>query len=630
VAGGKDDIGAPDPLGPTYSPSHESGSGPKKTPSFSNASKTPNGGAMWSSGDVAHPSGSVWVGRVLGNRWQVGDRIGAGGMATVHAGNDQRLGRAVAVKILHPHVAESPEARERLAREARAIAQLKHENVIEVYDYASDEPECTWLVTELIEGKSLRQFLDRHPRPMPEIAVMIVVELCRALRAAHEVGVIHRDVKPDNILVGKEGRPKLSDFGIAKVLNEAKMTVTGNLVGSPSYMSPEQADGLHTDHRTDLYSAGIVLYRLVTGTLPYRGATPLETIRKVARGEYQDPVEIAPESSGAVAGIIRRSLATNINERYQSADELLADLNRVLQDSSLSTGEELPKYFADPEGYQKALKPRLLKELEARGRALLDAGEEGRALDCFNRALSLGEGTQRTLDLVKELSKRRGKGKIRRLLAAGGLAAAAIAGVATVFVVSDLFAPQKNPAMAAAVPEAAKIEQRREAPAPKIEPDADLEAEPEKEAAPKIEAAKVEPEKDAAPKIEAAKSEAAKSDAAKGEAAKTEPEKDAAPKRDPRRATPKKEVAPAKVETPVVVAELPKHGTLQVGTKIWADVYVDNVKVGRAPERSIYPLPPGDHQLRMIQPDSNCFPFEQAFTIRPGETTRLRVQLVCP
>jgi predicted Ser/Thr protein kinase len=615
VGTGKDDDQVPaDPLGPTHTPS----SGGSGKPAH-------RSGGSWRTGeDGATPSGSFWVGRVLGGRWEVKERIGSGGMATVHIGDDHRLGRPVAVKILHAHVAESPEARERLAREARAIAQLKHENVIEVYDYASDDPDCTWLVTELIDGKSLRQFLDRHPRPMPEVAAMIITELLRALRAAHEVGVIHRDVKPDNILVGKEGRPKLSDFGIAKVLNEAKMTVTGNLVGSPSYMSPEQADGLHTDHRTDLYSAGIVLYRLVTGTLPFRGATPLETIRRVSRGEYQDPVEIAPESSGAIAGIIRRALAVDINERYQTADEMLADLARVLQDAGLSaTWEELPKYFADPEGYQAAMRPRLLKELEARGRALLDAGEEARALDCLNRAMSLGDGNQRTLDLVKELSKRRGRGRFRRILAAGGLALGAAFGVVTVVVVSDLFAPEKQPVPAMAARDSAPTEV---APEPEAEVEVTTKVTPPPvEEEPAEVAAPVEVEK--AGKVEEPLAESK---------AKVERKVEVKRLRRPEAEAPVE--APAPVEPPPAepppppppVVEAPKIGSLQVGTRVWVDVYVDDQKVGRAPDRSVYPLAVGEHRLRAIKPDSNCLPFEHAFTIRPGETTRLRVELVCP
>jgi serine/threonine-protein kinase len=540
------------------------------------------------------------VGRVLADRWVVGDRIGVGGMASVHACQDRRLARAVAIKILHHHVAESPDARERLAREARAIAQLKHENVIEVYDYSIDDPDCTWLVTELIDGYSLRQFLDRNEAPPPEVAVMIVTEVVRALKAAHAVGVVHRDVKPDNILIGRvEGRPKLSDFGIAKVVSETSMTITGNLVGSPSYMSPEQADGQHTDHRTDLYSAGILLYRMVTGTLPYRGLTPMDTIRKVAAGQYTDPIELQPACPLAIAAIIRKSLTMKIEERYQSAEELLADLGQVLSDSALTaTWEELPRYFANPKGYWDLLKQRLARELEARGKALLDAGQESRAVDCFNRAISLGEGSQNTFDLVRELSKRRNAGRVRRFVWASALALGGIASITAVLLVTDLLSsnPPPPPAMAAPAPIIEVDRAKFEPPPPEVEAPMPM---PD----PMPDAPKMDPMPDAH-----AKKKTSKKHAKRKAAAMEEP----------------------KLETSAAPPEKPIYGTLQVGTDKWADVFVDDQRVGRAPDRTQYPLPPGEHRLRAEQPNSNCLPFERTFTISPGETTRVRLKVVCP
>lgn len=555
----------------------------------------------------ANPSTPPNVGRVLGDRWEVHEKIGVGGMASVHVGIDRRLERKVACKILHPHVAENPDARERLAREARAIAQLKHENVIEVYDYAIDDPECTWLISELIEGCSLRQFLDRQARPMPEVAVMIVCDVLKALKVAHRVGVIHRDVKPDNILIGQEGRPKLSDFGIAKVLHEVQMTTTGNLVGSPSYMSPEQADGLHTDHRTDLYSAGIVLYRLVTGTLPFRGGTPIETIRKVSAGEYADPTEVAPECAGMVAGIIRRALTRDLNGRYQTADEMLTDLMIVLQDAGLTaTWEELPKYFADPEGYQKALKPVLARGLEARGKALLDSGEESRAVDCFNRALSLGEGSQHTVDLVKELSKRRSRTRMRRVAWTVGGAMVGIASIVLLLVGTDLLQGSRGtPALAAPQPRTEPMPVEVEPPPPQT-PAPPVVADPlvanpvVADPAPPPNEPKPEPVAPAPHRV--------------------------APK--PRRARPRPEPPPvisAPKPEPVVLT-----GTLQVGAKVWVDVYVDGKKVGRAPNRSRYTLPVGTHRVRAEQPGSNCSAFEDTFTIREDTTTRVRLAVSCP
>lgn len=572
------------------------------------------------------------VGRVLGERWQVHEKIGTGGMASVHVGVDLRLERKVACKILHPHVAENPDARERLAREARAIAQLKHENVIEVYDYSIDDPECTWLVSELIEGCSLRQFLDRHPRPMPEVAAMIVVEILKALRAAHAVGVIHRDVKPDNVLIGAaQGRPKLSDFGIAKVLNEVRMTTTGNLVGSPSYMSPEQADGLHTDHRTDLFSVGIVLYRLVTGTLPFRGGTPIETIRKVSSGEYTDPTEIAPECAGAVAGIIRRALTHDIEARYQTADQMLSDLMVVLQDAgATATWEELPKYFADPEAYQAALAPKLAKELEARGKALLDAGEEGRAVDCFNRALSLGEGNQRTQDLVKELSKRRSRGRVRRVAWVVGGALAGVTSFVLILAATDLVDARRSaPAIAAPVaPEPEPEPPKSAPPSAEIVGAAKAAAEPTEAGAeavkPGAEAAKPGAEA-AKPSAEAARADVEPPEVTTKAAAAAEKTSRPRKSRRPRRAE------RVRAPPPAAPAPAPKPtGTLQVGARVWVDVYVDGEKVGRAPNRTRYSLPVGAHRIRAEQPGSSCSVFEEDVLIREGETTRVRLAVSCP
>lgn len=556
------------------------------------------------------PSTSPNVGRILGERWQVHEKIGTGGMASVHAGIDLRLERKVACKILHPHVAENADARERLAREARAIAQLKHENVIEVYDYSIDDPECTWLISELIEGCSLRQFLDRHARPMPEVAVMIVCEILKALRVAHEMGVIHRDVKPDNVLIGQQGRPKLSDFGIAKVLNEVGMTTTGSLVGSPNYMSPEQADGLHTDHRTDLYSAGIVLYRLVTGTLPFRGGTPIETIRKVSAGEYIDPTEIAPECAGSIAGIIRRALSRDLDSRYQTAEEMLNDIMTVLQDAGLTaTWEELPKYFADPEAYQVQIKPGLAAELEARGKSLLDAGEENRAVDCFNRALSLGEGNQRTVDFVNELSQRRSRSRMRRVAWTAGGALAGVVSIIVLLVGTDVLdGPSTNPALADPSTHRVEIRPEPEAPSVDLALPAKVEAEPAK-----AELA-IQPEPTPAKAVVPAP-----------------PVKKVRPRRVRRRqpvirAAPK----PPEVVKPRPVVAIAPTGTLQVGAKVWVDVYVDGKKVGRAPNRSRYTVKVGDHRVRAEQPGSNCTAFEGNFTIRAGETTRVRLPVTCP
>ncbi len=307
--------------------------------------------------DTAAPSGlsdhqDSHTGMTLGERWRVGTEIGTGGMAIVYEGQDLRLGRKVACKVMHPHLAESEDTRRRLEREAKAIAQVRHPHIIEVYDYSTADPRCTYLITELVEGSSLRLFTARHgPPPLP-VALMIVADVLAALEAAHQRGIIHRDVKPDNILVGADGRLKLSDFGIAKIVSDTRLTLTGHLVGSPSYMAPEQADGLPCTPRSDVFSTGVVLYELVCGVQPFRGRSVIETIRQIVDGEFADPARVEPNAWGAPADIIRRALMHRPDDRYPSAAAMAAELRAVLlNDGYTDARRELAQYFSAPAAY---------------------------------------------------------------------------------------------------------------------------------------------------------------------------------------------------------------------------------------------------------------------------------------
>src|SRR5687768_18382494 len=181
-------------------------------------------------------------------------------MAVVYKGLDTSLHREVAVKVLHPHLASHEEAKKRFEREARAVAKLRHENILEIFDYSGKESADSYIVTEFIRGRTLRTFIAGHQIAFPEIAAMIVVEVCRALQHAHSLGVLHRDVKPENIMIRTDGVVKLTDFGIAQMLDHHRLTVTGQLLGSPAYMSPEHIEGGQLDFRTDVFAAGIVLY----------------------------------------------------------------------------------------------------------------------------------------------------------------------------------------------------------------------------------------------------------------------------------------------------------------------------------------------------------------------------------
>ena len=517
-------------------------------------------------------------------------------MASVHRGLDRRLERAVAVKILHPHIAERADARERLAREARAIAQLRHENVIEVYDFDIDNPHLTWLVSELVEGTTLRRFIERSGPVLSEIALLVVVDLARALRAAHARGIIHRDIKPDNVLLGPEGRPKLSDFGIAKVLSEAGMTTTGHLVGSPSYMSPEQADGQKVDHRTDIFSLGVVLYRLVTGNLPFKGGTPLETIRRVAVTEYPDPMEACPKASPAVARIIRRCLERDPDARYSSMDLMLEDLQRVAADAELGAAADvLPLYFADPGGVEARLRPRIAEALRRRGRLFLDGGDEPRALECLARAQTLAEGDLPTTELVAQLRLRESRSRRRipaAVLALAGALAIALGGWWVFRRAAVIVAPVAS-VDAGDAPLAARPEYDAGALAARPEPDAGV--------------TPVAPEPEPEP----------------------EPETLARTARSPkRRRRPPPPVVEARPEPePEPAPAPPSTGTLHVGTPVWADVYVDGELRGRAPNQSRYALSPGPHQVEARKPD--CTPFRTEVVIHAEQTKRLRLKLDC-
>ncbi len=205
-------------------------------------------------------------------------------MAIVYRARDLVLDREVAVKVLHAHLAGQAESRDRLEREAQAVAKLRHENILEIYDYSGRTSDKAFIVTEFIHGTTLRAFMQTHASVLakhPEIAELIVSEVARALDHAHKAGVIHRDVKPENVMIRNDGVIKLTDFGIAQMIDKERMTVTGQLLGSPAYMAPEHVEGGGIDFRTDVFAVGILLYQLATGKLPFRGKNPHEVLKRI-------------------------------------------------------------------------------------------------------------------------------------------------------------------------------------------------------------------------------------------------------------------------------------------------------------------------------------------------------------
>src|SRR5438045_565415 len=269
-------------------------------------------------------------------RYKLLEEVGQGGMAVVYKGFDTTLNREVAVKVLHPHLAGVPESRARLQREAHAVAKLRHENILEIFDYSGPDSPDSYIVTEFIHGKTLKTFVAEHPLPFPEVAEMIASEVARALEHAHQFGVIHRDVKPENVMIRDDGMVKLTDFGIAQIVDKERMTVTGQLLGSPAYMAPEHVEGRPLDFRTDVFAVGILTYQLATGHLPFRGKNPHEVLKRIAECRFVDPRVANPRIGNRLGRIILRAMAAAPADRFATVGEMVIALEGYLEETGIA------------------------------------------------------------------------------------------------------------------------------------------------------------------------------------------------------------------------------------------------------------------------------------------------------
>jgi eukaryotic-like serine/threonine-protein kinase len=269
------------------------------------------------------------IGTVFDGRYQIVRKLGAGGMADVYLAEDQELGRQVAIKILNDRHAADDSFIERFRREAKNAAGLSHPNIVSIYDRG--EAEGTYYIAmEFLDGRSLKELIvGRGPAPV-KIAIDYARQILAALGAAHRQGIVHRDIKPHNVLVGGEGRLKVTDFGIARS-GASQMTEVGSIIGTAQYLSPEQARGAPVDQTSDLYSVGVVLYEMLTGQVPFTGDTPLEIAMKHLSEVPKPPSELRPEVTHDLDSVVLRALAKDPGERYQSAEEMDADLARVAE-----------------------------------------------------------------------------------------------------------------------------------------------------------------------------------------------------------------------------------------------------------------------------------------------------------
>jgi eukaryotic-like serine/threonine-protein kinase len=268
-------------------------------------------------------------GEVIAGRFEIVELIGKGGMSSVFKAHDRLLDRSVAIKVLHPQFTEDEEYVERFRREARSVAQLSHPNIVTVIDRGEDSGR-QYIVFEYVQGENLKQLLERTGPMSAYEALGMALQMARALSFAHGRGLIHRDVKPQNVLLNAEGQAKMTDFGIARSVDVQGVTITGTVLGTSEYIAPEQARGQQVDAQTDVYSLGVVLYELLTGSVPYDG----DNFVTVALRHVNEPVpsllEQRPDAPPRLALAVERAMAKSPDERYESMDELVEELEDCL------------------------------------------------------------------------------------------------------------------------------------------------------------------------------------------------------------------------------------------------------------------------------------------------------------
>ncbi len=376
-------------------------------------------------------------------KYEVLEEIGHGGMATVYRARDRRLGRDVAVKVIHRHLRESKEVAARFVSEARAVAKLRHRNIVEVYDVSDEAEDERYLIVELVPGTTLRKIIQDRGHMPAEIAAAVALEIGAALEHAHQQGVVHRDVKPENVLVDftdrtpssrdgeseekDRGRVKITDFGIAKLLDAQGVTSTGQVLGSPAHMAPEQIEGGDVTARSDVFGLGVLLYECMVGRLPFDGKNPAQVLRKVLDGTFTPAERARPTVGAQLSRIVSRSLAREASDRYASC----ADLSEALRGELDILGfenprQELAHYLKDPKGYLEGYDERIVERLVDLGKKARAERNAALAAGYFNRALAFRPDDA---DLLRQVAGLAQTERMKRL----GVQALGVVALATTF-----------------------------------------------------------------------------------------------------------------------------------------------------------------------------------------------------
>ncbi|MGN1073558.1 MAG: Stk1 family PASTA domain-containing Ser/Thr kinase, partial [Eubacteriales bacterium] len=293
-----------------------------------------------------------YLGLLLDNRYEILEVIGTGGMAVVYRARCRLLNRYVAIKILKDEFASDADFRRRFHTEAQAVAKLQHPNIVSIYDVNRTD-NIEYIVMELVEGITLKEYMDKKGALSVSEFLHFAPQIAAALEHAHNRGIIHRDIKPQNIIILRDGSLKVTDFGIARFAQNQQVTLTDEALGSVHYVSPEQARGSQIDARSDIYSFGVMMYEMITGRLPFEGDTPVAVVLQHINSVPLAPREIDPEIPEALEQIIMHAMAPNIDNRYASATDILRDFERFQRDSSVSFSYGVPAAAQTSDSTQK-------------------------------------------------------------------------------------------------------------------------------------------------------------------------------------------------------------------------------------------------------------------------------------
>jgi serine/threonine-protein kinase len=588
-------------------------------------------------------------------------------MAQVFLAEDTLLRREVAIKLLYRHLLRDPLGKARFVREARAAAALDHPGILKVFDVdEGDEGGVPYIVMELLRGQTLKAFIDAGGAPLAELVALAGAGLCGALATAHAAGVIHRDVKPANVMCAGGGRLVLCDFGVARLLDDdALATQSGMVLGTPAYMAPEQALGHKVDERSDVYSLGATLYQMATGVPPFAG-TSSAVIQDVIRGRFTPPLRRNPTIGADLAAVIERAMAREPAARFPTARELGAALDAV---AAGLEARELASYFADPGGWNREMKPRIVAATMTRAREAAAARRTARALALAERVLAFDPAHAEANSLIARLgvaTQRRRQGVWlvggAMLLAAVGLGAVAMRGEATGNgqpATGDR--PPATSELGAATAAVAGVGKGREATGDRRQATGDRQpATSEVDAATAdfagVDAAAVRgreatgdrrqatgDRQPATSEVDAATADFAGVDAAAvrgreatgdrrqatgdrqqatseadvAPAPAPDPARVAAPVRRPRPEAAPQEPVPASIPAPAPppAAEV---ATLEVKIRPWCDITVDGVPRGRSPNAAAITLPPGEHELGCEQTGQGRG-YRDTLRLAPGE-----------